>query len=313
MPCASHGVYPRVGGETLQRSRRAVARLVLRSIPAWAGKPAPPHADRRVRPSAGLSPRGRGNHGKEPDDRMADVGSIPAWAGKPSRVSIPSGAPYGSIPAMKPSAGPDYQRRRWVYPRVGGETWALGGRSCRRDPPMVYPRVGGETGQFDDCNKPVADISGLSPRGRGNHCGVSGTSAIHDLAWAGKPGRASSWSTVGLSPRGRGNRRGCPPGRFPTGLARGKPNARHPSRRSIPAWAGKPSGTVARTGNHGSAWAGKPPLAPPEAYATVYPRVGGETDAECAVLDPVVGLGSIPAWAGKPHSAPTPVHHLRLS
>ena len=72
----------------------------------------------------GLSPRGRGNPGRASVARPGD-GSIPAWAGKP-------------------------RRREWcarattVYPRVGGETYAVplvaSGVAAR-----VYPRVGGET------------------------------------------------------------------------------------------------------------------------------------------------------------------------
>ena len=151
-------VYPRVGGETFPprprdsaapglsprgrgnlRNPQSSATLV-RSIPAWAGKPAPrrtvyrlcwvyprvggetpiaalPRAD-----SGGLSPRGRGNR-LGPTDRLQRDGSIPAWAGKPHPPS----------------------------PRTACST--------------VYPRVGGETrtgirGQ--------STSSGLSPRGRGN-------------------------------------------------------------------------------------------------------------------------------------------------
>ena len=93
--------------------------------------------------------------------------------------------------------------------------------------------------------------------------------------------------TPGLSPRGRGNR--------------SRTRSAVDSRRSIPAWAGKPrdrSGTAPAVG--------------------VYPRVGGETarsvDRRRTVSGlsprgrgnprppppPVEPVGSIPAWAGKP-------------
>ena len=91
----------------------------------------------------------------------------------------------------------------------------------------------------------------------------------------------------GLSPRGRGNRRIRMAGPVP--------------RRSIPAWAGKPTATCTASS--------RPP---------VYPRVGGETALGSAELTEMIGLSprgrgnpqsravravaprSIPAWAGKP-------------
>ena len=109
-------VYPRVGGETYQRTaqhdigaglsprgrgnllRGLLALGAARSIPAWAGKPRCPRgsgASPRVYPrvggetpgsgrESGLSPRGRGNL----DIFLPPVlgsGSIPAWAGKPDK------------------------------------------------------------------------------------------------------------------------------------------------------------------------------------------------------------------------------------
>ena len=152
---------------------------------------------------------------------------------------------------------------------------------------------------------------GLSPRGRGNRRGRRGCrKEIGSIpAWAGKPGGDTTtprWSRVyprvggetsteelsatieqGLSPRGRGNLSGAP--------------ATTVRKRSIPAWAGKP--TARRY---------------PARKRKVYPRVGGETADPRRHGGPYEGLSprgrgnlapsvaeksdrrSIPAWAGKP-------------
>ena len=294
-------VYPRVGGETrAQRIKRLAykglsprgrgnpsaayqALGVQGSIPAWAGKPGrscrrgrrewvyprvggETTAAASVAPSTqGLSPRGRGNL-VEFATEGTQIRSIPAWAGKP------------------------------VDPGNGGVV---------RE---VYPRVGGETYTFVDNG---ALMQGLSPRGRGNRCagrarrGSSGSIP----AWAGKPTLPATTRTrprvyprvggethvagdhsdaaSGLSPRGRGNHLLTRP--LPLGV------------RSIPAWAGKPSGRRRGTGTR-----------------RVYPRVGGETGVDIEVEGAANGLsprgrgnqagldaaadlpGSIPAWAGKP-------------
>ena len=157
-------------------------------------------------------------------------------------------------------------------------------------------------------------LSGLSPRGRGNRgSGEWRRRRARSIpAWAGKPPRAGlgtgpvavyprvggetllaisvSITTNGLSPRGRGN-----PGELVIEVGQ---------LGSIPAWAGKPA---------------TEPAAKP--LSRVYPRVGGETPrsrssrAKCAGLSPRgrgnpvqgdyagAGLGSIPAWAGKPSPA----------
>ena len=168
--------------------------------------------------------------------------------------------------------------------------------------------MGGET----TCDPTTrGDPTGLSPRGRGNPSRQTWrTRKIRSIpAWAGKPhpaprsprprrvyprvggetaaGPASGPASEGLSPRGRGNRP-CTAGSMP-------------SRRSIPAWAGKPISCRDEL-NH----------------EKVYPRVGGETpapqhrDAIDAGLSPrgrgnpsyipgiSIALRSIPAWAGKP-------------
>ena len=152
----------------------------------------------------GLSPRGRGNlrDCANLDQRRR---SIPAWAGEP-----PPGCTAGSAPA--------------VYPRVGGGTISAmissvtdrglsprgrgNHRPARHHRPhersipawageptegqdsyqlvKVYPRVGGGTGHHD---RQRFVVSGLSPRGRGNHSGSTspGTMERSIPAWAGEP------------------------------------------------------------------------------------------------------------------------------
>ena len=225
--CGAPGVADR-GPRQARRCRIDLRRQAVRGalaeepIPAWAGKPGAVHgpdgtfaAYPRVGgetimrvpskgPVQGLSPRGRGNRGL-PRRQGEARGPIPAWAGKP------------------------YPCRRWwrrprAYPRVGGETHRHRSRVQRHDglsprgrgnreevPPVpmrrgpipawagkprtpsspgcgsgAYPRVGGETlGPIDA----GVVVSGLSPRGRGNHLTVVGrceeTGPIP--AWAGKP------------------------------------------------------------------------------------------------------------------------------
>ncbi len=223
-PAADHrdwqrGLSPRGRGNRRRRPRRSGRH---RSIPAWAGEPGSPdgrHASPGVYPRVGggtgvggyrhrrpggLSPRGRGNRLRYLLPGRPD-GSIPAWAGEPSTQS--AGNP--------PSA---------VYPRVGGGTVygrclsaALSGLSPRgrgnpqvsvaddvgvgsipawagepgtgrrlRSPGGVYPRVGGGTLVSAIWR---SNVSGLSPRGRGNPaagaCRGSGSRSIP--AWAGEP------------------------------------------------------------------------------------------------------------------------------
>ena len=211
-------VYPRVGGgnaPTLTicgvcpglspRGRGKRLRIVslvvfLRSIPAWAGETrAGVHSksERRVyprvgggnvvgagpkKPSAGLSPRGRGKRSRRRPEKAVG-GSIPAWAGETRyKTSTIDG--------------------RTVYPRVGGGNFAaadhigvveglsprgrgkrclsLAAARCSGSIPawagettfpsisailgMVYPRVGGGNLVSIDLNP---NVRGLSPRGRG--------------------------------------------------------------------------------------------------------------------------------------------------
>ena len=213
------GLSPRGRGNL---RRRPLRDSTNGSIPAWAGEPPPstPHvAGLRVYPrvgggtsagdpvtprNGGLSPRGRGNPSiRQLYERRS--GSIPAWAGEP--ISLRRPAP----PLI-------------LYPRVGGGTdaagcmpWLFRGLSPRgrgnqsakeltidlyrsipawAGEPMslsfqtsdstVYPRVGGGT----RCgrHRPLR-LSGLSPRGRGNHTNTNPASLLLRSipAWAGEP------------------------------------------------------------------------------------------------------------------------------
>ena len=152
---------------------------------------------------------------------------------------------------------------------------------------------------------------GLSPRGRGNRPQYRGERGGQRSipAWAGEPpsrrSRRPRWTVYprvgggttgdtdtslrydGLSPRGRGNHlRGA---------------VRPPELRSIPAWAGEPTGPGCKA-----------------VRTWVYPRVGGGTFRQITCEEQWQGLsprgrgnrravavlavvkGSIPAWAGEP-------------
>ena len=273
------------------------------SIPAWAGEPLTAEwlglGDKvyprvgggtigitvKKQQSVGLSPRGRGNqvarHRVHNGQR-----SIPAWAGEPKILSF-------NNPAKR------------VYPRVGGGTCSTQslrfsssglsprGRGNRRygcgsipirgsipawageplpacsrhDTAGVYPRVGGGTACVGIGH---GQVTGLSPRGRGNlraHYERVGNGGSIP-AWAGEPTLPASPAAIaavyprvgggtmgsqkeversaGLSPRGRGN---LPALRSSLRLSR-----------SIPAWAGEPAQRL-------------PGVSRPQ----VYPRVGGGT------------------------------------
>ena len=172
-------VYPRVGGGAFSANRRRFRLRGLsprgrgspkprqqslgsqRSIPAWAGEPAPQSKSQRQSkvyprvgggarfivplgpPKSGLSPRGRGSHRIRSQNRL-DKRSIPAWAGEPRRLAA----------------------RRAIY--------------------AVYPRVGGGARP-----KPrfIRTLTGLSPRGRGSHHrDLNAMRAPRSIpAWAGEP------------------------------------------------------------------------------------------------------------------------------
>ena len=281
-PVLCQGLSPRGRGK---RCIRSAANVKGRSIPAWAGETVVKYAKirhRRVYPRVGggnrrlrryrtslrgLSPRGRGKHGR-PRYVRAFQRSIPAWAGE-------------TLALLR------FLRQLAVYPRVGGGNWAAAfivsnnrglsprgrgkpelsnlrirrigsipawaGETRRLDTGYggneVYPRVGG--GNF--CVNAIVAVSrGLSPRGRGKRlcyrCPALDTRSIP--AWAGETSlhpnsgmplwvyprvgggnvrlRAAQRSSPGLSPRGRGKR-----------ILAGA-NIR--CRRSIPAWAGETLG-----------------------------------------------------------------------
>ena len=175
-------------------------------------------------------------------------------------------------------------------------------------PNRVYPRVGGETTTAELSG---VQVTGLSPRGRGNRRrrrrAVRRAGSIP--AWAGKPCPSlQSCSTFGVYPR-----------------VGGETNARKRTNRASsglsPRGRGNPSGDSSRLASFGSipAWAGKPRAERGrEIGQKVYPRVGGETGrrgpryAGVTGLSPrgrgnrsraiplVAGQRSIPAWAGKP-------------
>ena len=155
---SDQGLSPRMRGN---RRRRRSVRFRRRSIPAYAGKPPSrgscpcwtevyPRVCGETKlaisgqpPARGLSPRMRGNHVVRPPhhDRL---GSIPAYAGKPRSRWTPIS-------------------RRWVYPRVCGET--------------LMPSRGANS------------AAGLSPRMRGNLLGewqAEGSDGSIP-AYAGKP------------------------------------------------------------------------------------------------------------------------------
>ena len=294
------GVYPRVGGGNGQRQDKGIAGVGLsprgrgkrcgwnrysrppRSIPAWAGETRAglqPEQNSRVYPRVGggnpvlcglvcgpegLSPRGRGKL-VAADASPAKGRSIPAWAGETAPYAKPG-----------PTTG--------VYPRVGG------GNSTRRTSPKSAP--------------------GLSPRGRGKRRRSPGPAKGRGSipAWAGEtyldPEELQIrpvYPRVGGGNGRRPGRRPHHPGLSPRG--RGKPRklaAHRPHAGSIPAWAGE------------TAW----PRPCPH-RSRVYPRVGGGNTWRKGAMRTMVGLsprgrgkhgdfygqmvgmGSIPAWAGE--------------
>ena len=160
-PSTGIGLSPRVRGNHDYHHRH---HRPARSIPACAGEPAraegrrllcgvyprvcggtPPRRNRR-NPAQGLSPRVRGNPGRQPTPRVPG-GSIPACAGNPCGINRRS-AQSGSIPAC---AGEPYHR------------------GYDRQLPAVYPRVCGGTNTDQTATN---NVQGLSPRVRGNRAGA---------------------------------------------------------------------------------------------------------------------------------------------
>ena len=185
-PVARHRVYPRVGGETA-RLDPACVRLVLGSIPAWAGKPAQvpiPMGGFRVYPRVG------GETGSPiTGPGTSACGSIPAWAGKP-----------------------DHPMKRWARLRTASGLSPRG-----RGNPMPHwrvarlrrglsPRGRGNLVRVGQVTVPKGSIPAWAGKPTGpSICARSRSRSIP--AWAGKPCRAVTVTTpaAGLSPRGRGN------------------------------------------------------------------------------------------------------------
>ena len=192
-----YGLSPRGRGN---RSALPWRTSYCRSIPAWTGEPFGYHSKTltptvyprvdggtrlfEVTPprGTGLSPRGRGNHSANPV-AVTSAGSIPAWTGEPVGIRCPS-AHYWVYPRV--DGGTPAARAREtdlpVYPRVTGNPGSLsGGTTSQGSIPAwtgeptepywvgvtngVYPRVDGGTLAVPGA---IAELDGLSPRGRGN-------------------------------------------------------------------------------------------------------------------------------------------------
>ena len=192
------GLSPRVRGNP---TAAATHIPTSRSIPACAGEP-PRRSCRCCRPrvyprvcggtplerepalpESGLSPRVRGNPGRE---QLLDIraGSIPACAGEPRPTASPAERPrvYPRVCGGTALNGQVNEQRRGLSPRVRGNRPRRPRQSrparsipaCAGEPTTcptrkpaskVYPRVCGGTG-IDAI--PCAKSPGLSPRVRGN-------------------------------------------------------------------------------------------------------------------------------------------------
>ena len=226
----SHGPSPRGRGSRQDGRRRQDA---AGSIPAWAGKPQGPAARpcySRVHPRVGgeaheepggalhvrlarVHPRVGGEAAGPPDCETIRSRSIPAWAGKPAARASSSRWIDGPSPRGRGSRG----RARWRNRAArSGSIPAWAGKPLEELHDLhhrrrVHPRVGGEARQA--CR--------WSASRRGVHPRVGGE------AFA--AGGASDPKHSGPSPRGRGSRQD------------GRLQPAHPG--SIPAWAGKPTGS----------------------------------------------------------------------
>ena len=220
-PNASARAYPRVCGGTVSR------------------RPRP-------RPSAGLSPRVRGNRAAHAVDGVGD-GPIPACAGEPwwrrlggrrSRAypRVCGGTVVRSAPASHRSGlSPRVRGNRFrpaLKPELAGPIPACAGEPvptpASSGAATAYPRVCGGTSTSRDAN---ADFQGLSPRVRGNRarhaapqpgagpipacagepvhtCGSRRLRRAYPRVCGGTYGVAAKLTPAqGLSPRVRGNRR----------------------------------------------------------------------------------------------------------
>ena len=274
------GPSPRVRGSL--RAGWYAGRL-LGSIPACAGKPYRPrlttsyprvhprvcgearyHRNRRV-PETGPSPRVRGSLLRLGEVHPG-VGSIPACAGKPELAEAIRGT-------------------GWVHPRVCGE--AQSSASIGQPPPGPSPRVRGSPGLSTTASAGRGSIPACAGK-PGAQSAVPRVGTVHPRVC----GEAASWpqstsSWMGPSPRVRGSPRPCHVG--------------HVEQGSIPACAGKPL----EAGRAGHAERVHPrvcgeALLPLLVYVVWWgpsPRVRG---SRVTAPSSILGVGSIPACAGKP-------------
>ena len=286
------GLSPRVRGNQGEGSAVAVS---AGSIPAGAGEPcaaASTSGWSRVYPRGcggtsegwgkselreGLSPRVRGNHAVG-HLLEGTAGSIPAGAGEP-------GAQQRLV------------RDTGVYPRGCGGTAEP--RTHGKTDRGLSPRVRGNLGRDTLAGLRIGSI----PAGAGEPNLLSATGShirVYPRGCGGTPFVSPMNATpMGLSPRVRGNQHG-----------EGRPQ---PGGGSIPAGAGEPlsdplhndKGWVYPRGCGGTS---------PAPWLQVFdrglsPRVRGNRPQ--ARL-PLLGLGSIPAGAGEPHSPILRVHQSRV-
>ena len=279
---AAAGPSPRVRGSL---HRNAEVLVVVRSIPACAGKPTTPR--RRAGPS-GVHPRVCGEASGVRRARRRNRGPSPRVRGSPRQGAVLREGP-GSIPACagKPRACPRHPTSARVHPRVCGEA------------------------PLDMCV--VEHQMGPSPRVRGSREGGKQRAGRQGSipACAGKPRwSGSARRPTRVHPRvcGEASATGSTSGHStgPSPRVRGSPVPQHVAEEavgSIPACAGKPLSPVS-----------------PRASATVHPRVCGEALRNRTATDGMSGPSprvrgsrsagqrgtgvsrSIPACAGKPLS-----------
>ena len=281
----ARGLSPRVRGNRNPTWARPEA---VRSIPACAGEPSAGQRTGRwtgvyprvcggtktgcelVSPTAGLSPRVRGNP-REGVVRSRRIGSIPACAGEPCM-------PMLSIGTLR------------VYPRVCGGTGNSGGYKIVV--PGLSPRVRGNRCHPMRMLERRRSIPACAGEPRDDWDGVYGLTVYPRVC--GGTGRLGEPATTGcgLSPRVRGNPTQLPLVDAPT--------------RSIPACAGEPSRYP--TGMMMSAVYPRvcggtlQALRIPASQHGLSPRVRGNPHRSGSRWKE---SGSIPACAGEPHgSAP---------
>ena len=339
---AGCGAHPRVGGENLAcalpsavtqgSSPRGRGKpdldqsqtLVLRLIPAWAGKTSRAvcvSENRAAHPRVGgenihvlldeceergSSPRGRGKLSLSLWITRL-FGLIPAWAGKTNarmvwssqarahprvggenpRYSIVIGPSQGSSPRGrgKRGLGAGDTLTVGLIPAWAGKTrFGVGLASGSR----AHPRVGGE----NYTSSPTASRrAGSSPRGRGKRGAPVGSTRIERLipAWAGKTSCSDSYPASKRAHPRVGGENAPPVG---AGVAVGG---------SSPRGRGKLQGIARNLSHEGliPAWAGKTDDTGGESRTIkAHPRVGGENRSQ---RRPGIRLsGSSPRGRGKP-------------